>query len=296
MIARAKSSTTEAVEPSLRVRPGLVVVCAAAVVAAHACGGSPTSPGPQPQPTPNTPPVIESIAVEPTRVEVDGQVTVVATVRDAETPVSQLTYEWTASAGTFTGQGPSVSWRPPADAATPADFVMRLTVREQYGTAPPGGQRPEHRVMADSNAIRVHNSPRELGDMAIRFLSDFANSSVSPDTCVREFSDTCRGKEQERSDIEDNRRNYEILSSSLRLREVTVAGDGLTGGMRVNCAFTSRVKQCPGTSNCSIGGTESVAGDCLLTAVYQQSRWWLCTSRFSGEDLAASLAFFGSSR
>jgi len=281
---------------SLRVRSGLLIVCVAGALAAHACGGSPTSPGPQPQPTPNAPPVIESIAVERTRVEVNTEVAVIATVRDAETPVSQLTYEWTASAGTFTGQGPSVSWRPPANVATPADVVIRLTVRELYGTTQAGGQQAEHRVTADSSAIRVHDSPRELGEMAIRFLSDFANSSVSPDTCVREFSDACRGKEQERSDIENNRRDYEILSSSLRLREVTVAEDGLTGDMRVNCAFTSRIKRChAGIPNCSVGGIESVEGDCLLTAVYEQSRWRLCDSRFAG-DLAVMPAFFGVAR
>ena len=33
---------------------------------------------------------------------------------DAETPVSDLTFEWTADAGTFTGTGSSVKWKAPA--------------------------------------------------------------------------------------------------------------------------------------------------------------------------------------
>lgn len=275
---------------------GSIVACAIAG-SLVACGSSPTNPGPVTPPPANQPPVIESISAARQRIEVDEEVALAATVRDAETPIEQLIFEWAADGGTFSGQGPSVSWRPAADAATPGDVVVRLTVREMYGTAPPGGQRPEHRVTATSPAIRVHNSPRELGDLAMRFLSDFANSSVSADACVREFSDSCRGKEQERSDIEDNRRYYEVLSSSLRLREVTVAGDRLTGSMRVNCGFTSRIKEChSGIPNCSVGGIESVDGDCLLSAVYEQNRWWLCNSNFAGARLGVMRGLFRSSR
>jgi hypothetical protein len=243
--------------------------------------------------------VIESITVDAPRAEVGTDVRLTASVRDAETAVDQLIYEWAADAGTFSGQGASVTWRPAEDATTPADFVIRLTVREQYGTAPAGGQRPEHRVTGTSSPIRVHNSPKELGDMALRFLGDFANSSVSPDTCVREFSDSCQEKEVERDQIEDNRRDYEILSSSLSLRNVNVSSDRMSANMRVACAFTSRVRACvSGTSvpNCSVGATERVAGDCLLTGVYQQNRWWLCESRFDGQLLPSMRGFFGSSR
>jgi len=38
-------------------------------------------------------------------------VAVKAAVTDAETPVSQLTFEWSADVGTITGTGPSVTWR-----------------------------------------------------------------------------------------------------------------------------------------------------------------------------------------
>jgi hypothetical protein len=247
----------------------------------------------------NQVPVIDSIASDVSRAEVGADVRLTATVRDAETPVDQLIFEWAADSGTFTGQGPSVMWRPADNASTPADFVIRLTVREQYGTAPAGGQRPEHRVTANSSPVRVHNSPKELGDMAIRFLTDFANSSVSPETAVREFSDSCPEKAVERSDIERNRRDYDVLSSSLRLREVSVSSDRMSGRMRVDCSFTSRVRACvPGTPvpNCAVGATERVAGDCLTTAVYQQNRWWLCDSKFDGQLLPSMRGFFGSSR
>ena len=271
------------------------------VAAMYGCGGGPPG-GPTPQPPPpaaNQLPVIDSVVSSVQRAEVGTEVIFTATVRDAETPVSQLIFEWAADAGTFNGAGSSISWRPPDNATTPADFVIRLTVREQYGTAPAGGERPEHRVTANSNAVRVHNSVKELGDMAMRFLTDFANSSVSADTCVRDFSSSCPEKAAERSQIQDNRRDYDIQSFSLRLREVVVASDKMTGRMRVDCSFTSRVKACvPGNSipGCTVGAIERVEGDCNTTGVYEQGRWWLCESRFDGALMPLMRGFFGSPR
>ena len=259
---------------------------AGALAFAIGCGGSPIDPGPvTPPPAANQAPNIESITTSAQRIEVGETVTVTASVRDAETPADQLIYEWSADGGTFAGQGASVTWRPAGDAATPANVTFRLTVRDVYGTAPAGGTRPEHRVNGTSNPIRLHNSPRELGELAMRFLNDFATSSVSPDACVREFSDSCNGKAAELNDIRDNRRDYDVVSSTLRLRNAAVAGTGLTGNMNVDCAFTSRYKQCPPTiPNCPIGGLESVSGSCLLTAVYEQNRWWLCQSNFQASN------------
>ena len=252
-----------------------------------ACGGPPNEPGPVPQPPPatNQPPNIDSITTSVQRAEVGDSVTITASVRDAETPVDQLIFEWSADNGTFSGQGASVTWRAAGDAATPADVAMRLTVREVYGTAPSGGTRPEHRVTASSNPIRLHNSQRELGELAMRFLNDFATSSVSPETCVRDFSDSCRGKADELGEIRDNRMTYDIVSSSLRLRNVGVATSRMSGNMSVDCAFTSRYKRCPPNNpNCQIGGLESVSGSCVMTAVYEQSRWWLCQSNFQSSN------------
>ena len=52
----------------------------------------------------------------------------------------------------------------------------------------------------------------ELADLSLRFLGDFANSSISPDRCVNEFSDSCRGKKDELDEIDDNRHYFVILS------------------------------------------------------------------------------------
>ena len=254
-----------------------------ALIVSGSCGGSPMSPGPVTPPviTVNTPPVVESIVASATRAEVETDVTLTATVRDAETPVAQLKYEWRADAGTFTGEGASVRWRAPKGATTPADHAVRLTVTETYGTPNAVGGSQQNIVNATSPVIRLHDSPKELGDMALRFLGDFANSSVSPSTCVREFSDGCRGKSDERSDIEFNREHFLITGSSLRLLNTRVASSGLAADTTVACTFTSRLTKCePGSVGCSVGSVGTVAGDCVLTSVYEQQRWWLCTSTF----------------
>ncbi|HET7216628.1 MAG TPA: hypothetical protein VFJ02_01210 [Vicinamibacterales bacterium] len=274
-----------------RSRAAIAATAAALIVAA--CGGSsPTTPRDVPAPpapiVANTPPVIESITASQSRVEVDTDVTLTATVRDAETPVAQLRYEWRADTGTITGEGATVRWRAPREIAAPADVVVRLTVTE---TLPTGGL--QQSVNGTSPVIRVHDSPKELGALAMAFLGDFANSSVAASTCVRDFSDGCRGKADEKADIEANREHFTILNSSLRLRNVRVASNQLAADVSVSCSFTSRIIKCdPGSVGCAVGSVGTVAGDCVLTGVYEQNRWWLCTSSFSGSQVPNGFGSF----
>jgi hypothetical protein len=269
-----------------------------------ACGGeSPTAPAPQPQPQPppapvNQVPVIESVVVSTPRVEADTDVTVTATVRDAETPVDQLRFAWAADVGTFSGPGASVQWRVPRGVATPAEHAVRLTVTEVYGTADASGNRPQHTVSGSSPLIRVHDSPAELGALALRFLRDFANSTVPADVAIREFSDSCAGKAAERIDIADNRRDFDILSSQLSLSSARVRTPFSRGDMTVRCAFSSRRRNCPAGSpaSCRVGAIESVEGNCNLTAVYEAQRWQLCESTFDGRLLPSMFNFFGRER
>ena len=92
--------------------------------------------------------------------------------------MANLTYEWSAPTGSFSGTGPIVTWTPGADAVTPADFVVTLTVTERYAS---GAATLENKVTGTVTA-HVNNSPKELADLSLRFLDDFATSSVSPDT------------------------------------------------------------------------------------------------------------------
>lgn len=276
-------------------RCGLAAIAAIAVVS-MACGGSPPNgPSPQPTPTPpaNSPPIVEGITASASRTEVDGAVTLTATVRDTETPVGQLQYTWKADAGTFDGQGATVTWRAPREVAAPTNYTITLTVTEVYDA----GAR-QNVVNATGPTVRVHDSVKELGDLAMSFLRDFANSSVSPSSCVKDFSANCPGREQEKDDIEDNRRRYEVIGSSLRLTSVRLNSNGTRGDMAVACSFTSKVIHCdppdpsdPETIGCVVGTVGTSTGNCTMTGIYEQDRWWLCTSNFN--RIGAAPAGFG---
>jgi len=278
-----------------------LVVCACFVIAG--CGGSSSSPTPVSQssatppssgPSVNVAPIIESISASSDRVEVDAEITLTVVVKDQETPVEQLKFDWKADAGTFSGDGAVVKWRAPKDIKTPADFEIRLTVTETYGTPNSAGVRPQNVANGSLPGIRVHNSNKELEDLSIQFLTDFAHSNVPASTCVRDFSDSCRGKAEERGDIEANRTHFEIVNYSLTMKSVTPAASGLSANMVVACSFTSRIKACdPGDKACVVGDVGTARGDCILTGKYENRRWWLCDSHFAGR-LASSLRnFFG---
>jgi hypothetical protein len=271
------------------------ILVAATLVAAVACGDSPNGPGPTPPPPPppvNTPPVVEGIEISATRVEVNTDVTLTASVRDADTPPSQLTFEWSADGGTFTGQGATVTWKAPTDRPTPADYVIRLAVVERYTGQ--GGLLIENRGTGSSNAIRVHDSVREMSDLVMTFLTEFA-SSTPPDVCVRNFSSTAcaQGRADELADVIKDRRYYQSLGSRVRIANVTFDQPRLRSNVTAPCEFTSRVVECePGVPNCRVGDVGTSRGDCLLTGVYEQQRWWLCTSNFRATSIAPGFRFF----
>jgi hypothetical protein len=268
------------------------------------CGGSSSSPTPVSQSSSSRPPssglpvnvapVIESIKPSSDRVEVDAEITLTAEVRDQETPIEQLKFDWQADAGSFSGDGAVVKWRAPKDIKTPADFELRLAVTEIYDSPNGAGVRSQNVTTGSVPGIRVHNSNKELEDLSIQFLTDFAHSNVSASTCVRDFTDSCKGKSDERGDIEANRAHFDILNYSLTTKSVVVASSSVSANMVVACSFTSRVKACdPGDKTCVIGDVGTARGDCILTGKYENRRWWLCDSHFAGR-LAGSLRnFFG---
>jgi hypothetical protein len=288
--------------PRLRplVRAGLAV-CAAALIVA--CSSSPTAPPPPPPPPPpvNTPPQIKSVTVSDTRIEVGGPpVTVTAVVEDQETAPANLTYTWSAPTGAFTGAGAVVTWSPGTDANTPADYVLTLTVTERYAS----GSTTAENTATSTLTVHVNNSPKELADLSLRFLGDFADSRVSPDKCVSEFTDTCHGdKEDEFDDIFKDRHDFLHLKSTLRHTSLSISGDRRSATVHTFCSFTSRVitmnpisQGCldnPGS--CKFGGEGTAEGDCWTTGVYETGRWWLCASHYTPKGIATDFerAFFG---
>jgi hypothetical protein len=269
-----------------------VAVVAGAALAT--CGGSPPA---SPTPgggggggvgtTPNTPPVVKSITAADSRVEVGSPVTLTATVEDAETPIADLTYAWTADTGTFAGTGAQVTWTPGADAKTPGDFVLTLTVTERYTTL----SGPAENKATGTISVHVNNSPKELADLSLRFLGDFANSKISPEACVSQFSDAtskcAAGKRDELDDVRVNRHDYEMIASTLRHSGLTIAPDRLGATVHTFCSFTVKVispdpidEPCL-NGKCPLGSQGTSTGDCWTTNVYEQGRWWLCESHFT---------------
>jgi hypothetical protein len=235
----------------------------------------------------NNAPVVKSVTAAIARVEVDQDVEVVAEVEDAETPVDQLTYEWAATVGTFSGSGRTVHWRlPKGSAQTPVDVTISLTVVERYTETQNGLViTREQRATGSAAPVRAHDSEAELSKISIEFLVFlFGNSSVSPGDCLVDFSDACRGKADELRDIEHNRRTFVILSAEATVASIWISADRNSAEVIAPCVFRDR--------EIATGGEGTSRGDCFLTAVYERNRWWLCSSSFLNGSRQISMTEF----
>jgi polyisoprenoid-binding protein YceI len=267
-------------------------VFALALFVAACGGGSPTSPPPpQPPPPNNAAPVIVSISVQGRRASQPARmadlretVDVTATVTDAETAVEQLTYQWTATAGTFGGTGRQVTWTAPDSAATPSSVTITLRVIETYGSS------LSHQVTS-TQTVALHDSSKEVGDMAVRFLTEFSKPQTNQDwrDVMRDFDlqgGTCedaREIENERGDVERHYENFFMHDYSIGAPNVSIAFDQ-------GCAVPGRGVK-PGDACASVGvawdstgpdGRGSAVGTDYLSAAYSTSsaRWFLCSSDF----------------
>ena len=287
---------------------GLVAAFVTAVVLAS-CGGGSTGPTPPAgggnnggqQSPPNTPPVINAVTIQGTRTgqppgfaDLSESIGISASVLDNETPVDQLQYAWSAPVGTFSGTGRSVTWQAPASAATPADVPITLVVTERYSVS--GGVLLEQTATSVAT-LSLHNSTREVGDMARQFLLDFSDSNIRDVSAImRNFSDAtpaCHsGKTSETSDVSDNRVNYHIDQFSVGQASVTTRFGGICPNRNRGgdaCALvdvdwrSTRLTDDPVTG-AKKGDKEHVAGVDQVTAIYipDQKKWGLCESDFIG--------------
>ena len=219
----------------------------------------------------------------PNFADVGESVAVKAEVQDDETPVAQLQYVWTASVGTFTGSGASVTWQAPTQAQTPTDVTLQLEVVERYGpaTAP-----LEHRV-AQGVSVRLHDSVKEVGEMSRQFLLDFADSSIRDVAYVmRNFEPGCYGTQDETDQVAMQRQQFRMVSSSVGPASVTVNFGGVCpyrarpgdACAKVPVVFDS-IDILNNTHGPPARGTDQVA------AVYVRSRkvWRLCDSQLDGD-------------
>jgi hypothetical protein len=248
----------------------------------------------------NAPPVIQSIVAVGSRqkepsayADLGEAITVSATVTDAETAVSALTFEWSADVGAISGTGSRVVWTAPRNAGV---VTLRLKVTESYlGADPSGLPLPKENTAAATATVDVHDEIGEVGGMARDFLLLFSNSSISPDTVVHNFLDGCgaggTGKKDERRDTAVNRQDFRITASSVGSARTTVGFGGLSpfrsrqadAWAAVDVDWTSQCLVQDPTVGCpTVGATRRDRGVDWVTAIYDppSKRWWLCDSDF----------------
>jgi hypothetical protein len=246
----------------------------------------------------NAPPVIKSVtakgrkANEPTGFADLGEtIDVTAIVEDAETALDKLTYQWTATAGSVTGTGPVVTWVAPAAATTPTDVTITLTVVESY-KAPDASGLPvdkENKVTATA-AVSLHNSPKEVGDMAYDFLVKFS-TQVDVNTVMRDFAppSLCAGAAAERADVTKNQAERKIVAYTIGTPAVTINFGGTcpfrsVGGdacAQVSAKWTSQVLVHTTPTDYYLWFEEAGPGTDQVTALYRDRRWYLCASDYN---------------
>jgi hypothetical protein len=227
------------------------------------------------------PPVIQTIVAQGTRTTEPAQfadlnetINVTATVTDADTTAASLQYTWTADLGTMSGTGAKVTWQAPASAATPVKATITLSVSDG-STAVTG-----------TSAVTLHDSTKEIGDIATLFLVNFSKTEVPVDTVMQDFTPQCPGTASERQDVVNNRNGFVITSWNVQPPQVTVnfgAGCQTLHGLRQGdgCSYS----QVRWDSTKVGGGTDSVEGVDQIAAVFLSDRWWLCSSDFDGHHL-----------
>jgi hypothetical protein len=261
------------------------------------CGGAPSTPTPVPPPeTPpsNSLPVVDAITVQGTRskeppnfADAGEAIAVSAKVHDDETAADQLQYQWTVSAGTFTGSGASVTWTAPSSVPSPLIVTISLKVTEKYGSR----LQFDHSVDA-SAVVSLHDSIGEVGTMSRQFLLDFSDTNIKDvDYIMRNFGGvgTCPDPSlvrDERDDVIRNYTYYRMINYRVDPPRVSVNFGGVcpsVHGPRQGdaCALVGVMWDSIDTrDNSRIPN----AGDDQIAASYaaKDGRWWLCASDYNG--------------
>jgi hypothetical protein len=173
-----------------------------------------------------------------------------------------------------------VRWQAPTGIATPATATITLTVSD----GPVGTSNSTESTLT----VNLHDSGREIAEMATQFLTDFS-TQIDPVQVVRNFTTACAGRASELEDVRRNQRCFKINGYTLGTPVVTLNFGGV-------CSFRSRLGDaCTAVaaswtsttlrtdSDCQggqVGTVSTVSGTDWLTAVYERPRWWLCDSDF----------------
>ncbi len=245
----------------------------------------------------NRPPVIASIRSTGSRsnqpsgfADADENLTLVATVTDAETSPSALTYAWTGP-GTFSAPAPNVIWHVPTNLSPlPSPTTVTLTVTERFTE----GGISHQNVVISNFVVQVHDSQKEILDMGQDFLTLFSQSEIPSDQVLHNFSPTCdggQGRASEKADVDRSRRDYVQDFSKFRIARLTPVTYNF-GGVCVE--FDGRVRRADACSRFTVhweiryisgpmtGQREITDGTDYVTAVLEAGQWRLCHSDFEG--------------
>jgi hypothetical protein len=229
----------------------------------------------------NTAPSIKSIAAQGTRLRQPANfadygetIRITAVVEDAQTAPAQLKYEWISRCGgTFSGSGAQVNWTAPVSLGLPQNCTIELIVSDGP------------RIATSTVVVRVHNSIIEVRDLALLFLTEFADNTIPAATTVRNFSDSCPGKTSELNDVADVRRDYRINSYTYGTPAVTVTFGGTckskSGDACVRTSVEWKSTYKPGTAEERQVNPKGIS---TISGIYRDSRWWLCDSLFDDPD------------
>ena len=268
-----------------------------------ACGGgsptSPITPPPPVDPPVNTVPTIDGIAAQGRRprqparfADLREVIEVSAAVRDPETPVEEMTYQWSATAGKFDGSGRSVTWTAPDAGTGLVTITLKLT--ENYGY--PGQSKIYKHEVTSTVVVRVHDSTREIGDMAFRFLDEFSHPQTNKDwqSIMRDFKGSACPQpveaDNERGDVISHYTNYFMNTYNISTPSVNV-------NFASACPFRGRlgdacvaVQVYWDSTNIQTNLRVPTIGIDHLAAVYanDESRWWLCSSDFQPTNTTAN--------
>ena len=248
---------------------------------AAACGSEPST-GPSPPPPNNALPVVTSIFVkgtlsrEPSQYATLGEtVNVTATVTDAETPVNQLTYEWSSNVGGTFGANAATTttWTAPATlvGTTPVNATLTLTVTERVDAT------RNNRVTA-TTVVDLHNSPKEVGDLARQFLLDFSRQ-LPVDMVMRNFT-TCPEAAQEREQVATSNEQFQIVDYRVDDAATTVSFTGTCPFRNVRGDACARVRVYWRSIEKRTGIVGASSGTDQVTALLENGVWKLCGSDY----------------
>jgi|KBSSwiStaDraftv2_1062776.scaffolds.fasta_scaffold08822_9 hypothetical protein len=224
--------------------------------------------------------------------DINETVTLVADVTDAETPLDQLTYQWTGP-GTFGGNTSTTSWHLPATVSpVPSPLTATLTVAETFVE----GKLTHTQTSTKTFVMQVHDSQTEVLDIGQDFLTLFSQSNISTKDVLHNFSTTCddgNGRAEEERDVDGNRATLIEDFSKFRIRRVPpvtfifggycppefVRGDACSA-FEVHWEATYKIA----TNGHKVGDHETTDGTDYVTAVLENNQWRLCYSRFQGKS------------